>query len=115
MIEDGDVYYIEMELMAGVVLGSDDMDVDGGDGDVTLGVSTSTKAATRPPAMREKEKTCFDGPSVGPFRDHQKVCFEKGEKEKRMSQGDALLTSLQDWKKERTIVQQNTMRHFIRQ
>ncbi len=94
MIEEGEVYYIEMELMAGVEVGADELDVDGEHGHATMDVSTSTKSPTRPAAMKEKEKTSTTT---------------------KMNEGEALLTSLQDWKGNRGTFQQNSVQHFLRQ
>ena len=83
-----------MDLMAGVQVGTDEMDVDEEHGHATTDVSTSTKSPTRPAAMKEKEKTSTTT---------------------KMSEGEALLTSLQDWKRNRVTFQQNSVKFFFRQ
>ncbi len=89
MVEGDDVYCLEMELMPGIEVGTNAMGVDDQNVYSKMEVSASTKVNQHKPRKEENEKG--------------------------MSHGDALLASLQKWKKEKTLVQQSQLRSLLRQ
>ncbi len=90
-VEEDDVQCIEMEPMAGIEVGTSAMEVHEENAYSKMEVSASTKL------KQHKSKK------------------EENQKEKGISQGDALLASLQNLKKERVNAQQRQIESLIRQ